>query len=214
MGTELIIGRFRVPLTTSQMFNSIFKIIYLIEFLLATIVRKIYTSRNKSPELKIQKKSTPELVFLALNGIGMLIPIVYVFSTMLDFADYPLPDWLAWAGVVLFALAIWLLWRSHHDLGRNWTVTVALHHEHELITGGVYKFMRHPMYSAHLIWAIAQIMILHNWIAGYSFLIAQIPFYFLRIKNEEAMMLEQFGAVYKAYMQKTGRLFPKLRSLA
>ncbi len=192
------------------MFNSIFKIIYFVELLLATTVRKIYTSGKKSSDLKIQKKSTAELIFLALNGIGMLIPIVYVFSTVLDFADYSLPDWLAWAGVALFALAIWLLWRSHRDLGKNWTVIPALRKEHELITGGVYKYMRHPMYSAHLLWAIAQIMILHNWIAGYSFLIAQVPFYLVRIKNEEAMMLEQFGAAYKAYMGKTGRLIPKL----
>ena len=140
----------------------------------------------------------------------MILPIINVFSTVLDFADYALPNWLGWAGIVLFAFAIWLLWRSHHDLGRHWTVTVALRFEHELITGGVYKYMRHPMYSAHLLWAIAQIMILHNWIAGYSFLIAQIPFYVIRIKNEEAMMIEQFGADYEAYMKKTGRLIPKL----
>ena len=196
------------------MFNSIFKIIYFIELLLATTIRKIYTSGKKSADLKIQKKSTLELIFLILNGIGMIIPIIYVFSTVLDFADYSLPDWLAWAGIVLFALAIWLLWWSHHDLGKNWTVTVALRFEHELITGGVYKYMRHPMYSAHLLWAIAQIMILHNWIAGYSFLIAQIPFYLIRIKNEEAMMIEQFGAAYKAYKKKTGRLIPRLGSLA
>jgi protein-S-isoprenylcysteine O-methyltransferase Ste14 len=192
------------------MFNSIFKIIYFIELLLATTVRKIYTSGKKSADLKIQKKSTLELIFLILSGIGMIIPILYVFSTVLDFADYSLPNWLGWAGIVLFALAIWLLWRSHHDLGRHWSVTVALQFEHELVTGGVYKYMRHPMYSAHLLWAIAQIMILHNWIAGYSFLIVQIPFYVIRIKNEEAMMLEQFGADYEAYMERTGRLIPKL----
>ena len=66
------------------------------------------------------------------------------------------------------------------------------------------------MYSAHLLWAIAQIMILHNWIAGYSFLIVQLPFYFLRIRNEEAMMIEQFGAAYRSYVKKTERFIPKL----
>jgi protein-S-isoprenylcysteine O-methyltransferase Ste14 len=140
----------------------------------------------------------------------MIVPIVYVLSSWLDFANYTLPDWIGWVGVVLFAFAIWLLWRSHHDLGRNWTPTVAMRYEPELITGGVYKYIRHPMYSAHLIWAIAQIIILHNWIAGYSFLIVQVPFYFIRIKNEEQMMIEQFGAAYKAYMEKTDRLIPKL----
>jgi protein-S-isoprenylcysteine O-methyltransferase Ste14 len=53
-------------------------------------------------------------------------------------------------------------------------------------------------------------MILHNWIAGYSFLIVQIPFYLIRIKNEEAMMIEQFGDAYKTYMEETDRLIPKL----
>jgi protein-S-isoprenylcysteine O-methyltransferase Ste14 len=192
------------------MFNSIFKIIYFIELMVATTIRKIYTSGKKESNLIIQKKSTIELIFLVLNGVGMIVPIIYVFSSVLDFANYSLPNWLGWAGIVIFALAIWLLWRSHHDLGRHWTVTVALRDDHELITSGVYRYIRHPMYSAHLIWAIAQIMILHNWIAGYSFLIVQIPFYLIRIKNEEAMMIEQFGDAYKTYMEETDRLIPKL----
>jgi len=192
------------------MFNSIFKIIYFIELMVATTIRKIYTSGKKESNLIIQKKSTIELIFLVLNGVGMIVPIIYVFSSVLDFANYSLPNWLGWAGIVIFALAIWLLWRSHHDLGRHWTVTVALRDDHELITSGVYRYIRHPMYSAHLIWAIAQIMILHNWIAGYSFLIVQIPFYLIRIKNEEAMMIEQFGDAYKTYMEETARFIPKL----
>ena len=192
------------------MFNSIFKIIYFIELMVATTIRKIYTSGKKESNLIIQKKSTIELIFLVLNGVGMIVPIIYVFSSVLDFANYSLPNWLGWAGIVIFALAIWLLWRSHHDLGRHWTVTVALRDDHELITSGVYRYIRHPMYSAHLIWALAQIMILHNWIAGYSFLIVQIPFYLIRIKNEEAMMIEQFGDAYKTYMEETDRLIPKL----
>lgn len=192
------------------MFNSIFKIIYFIELMVATTIRKIYTSGKKESNLIIQKKSTIELIFLVLNGVGMIVPIIYVFSSVLDFANYSLPNWLGWAGIVIFALAIWLLWRSHHDLGRHWTVTVALRDDHELITSGVYRYIRHPMYTAHLIWAIAQIMILHNWIAGYSFLIVQIPFYLIRIKNEEAMMIEQFGDAYKTYMEETDRLIPKL----
>ena len=192
------------------MFNSIFKIIYFIELMVATTIRKIYTSGKKESNLIIQKKSTIELIFLVLNGVGMIVPIIYVFSSVLDFANYSLPNWLGWAGIVIFALAIWLLWRSHHDLGRHWTVTVALRDDHELITSGVYRYIRHPMYSAHLIWAIAQIMILHNWIAGYSFLIVQIPFYLIRIKNEEAMMIEQFGDAYKRYMEETDRLITKL----
>lgn len=192
------------------MFNTIFKIIYFIELMIAIIIRKSYERKYIKLDIEIQKKSTIDLIFLVLNGVGMIVPIVYVFSSWLDFANYTLPYWIGFFGVFLFAIAIWLIWRSHNDLGRNWTPMVALRSEPKLITWGVYKFIRHPMYSAHLIWAIAQILILHNWIAGFSFLIVQVPFYFIRIKKEEEMMIDQFGETYIAYMEKTDRLIPKL----
>ena len=192
------------------MFNTIFKIIYFIELMIVIVVRKSFERKHIKLDIEIQKKNTFDLIFLVLNGVGMVVPIVYVFSSWLDFANYTLPYWMGFIGVFLFAIAIWLLWKSHNDLGRNWTPTVSLRSDPKLITWGVYKFIRHPMYSAHLIWAIAQILILHNWIAGYSFLIVQVPFYYIRIRNEEEMMIDHFGESYIAYMEKTNRLVPKI----
>jgi protein-S-isoprenylcysteine O-methyltransferase Ste14 len=99
------------------MFNTIFKIIYFLELLIAVIIRKSYEGKFIKLDIEIQKKSTLDVIFLALNGIGMVVPIVYVFSSWLDFANYTLPEWIGWSGVVLFAFAIWLLRMSHHDLG-------------------------------------------------------------------------------------------------
>ena len=67
------------------------------------------------------------------------------------------------------------------------------------------------MYAAHLLWALAQPLILTNWIVGFSFLITQILQYILRIKAEEQMMLDQFGDQYQQYMKTTGRFLPRLR---
>jgi protein-S-isoprenylcysteine O-methyltransferase Ste14 len=149
------------------------------------------------------------MVLLALAGISMLVPLVYVFSSLLDFANYRLPNWVGWLGAVLFAIAIWLLWRSHVDLGRNWTPTLGIRNDHQLITDGIFKYIRHPMYAAHILWAIAQAMMLHNWIAGYSFLVVSVIQYLLRVNAEEQMMLEQFGEQYENYMQRTGRIIPR-----
>jgi protein-S-isoprenylcysteine O-methyltransferase Ste14 len=150
------------------------------------------------------------MAFLAVIGVAMLVPLVYIFSSVLDFADYDLPGWLGWIGAGLFALAIWLLWRSHADLGRNWTPTLGIRDEHTLVTQGIYGYIRHPMYAAHLVWGIAQVLMLPNWIAGYSLLIFTLPQYLLRMGAEERMMLEQFGQEYQDYMQKTGRIVPRL----
>ena len=192
------------------MFNSVFKIVYFVEFLLIAAVRKAHTTQYRTLETVLDRKTLLDMVLLGLVGIGMLIPLVYIFSSALDFADYSLPNWVGWVGAVLFGLAIWLLWRSHADLGRNWTITLGIRNEHTLVTEGVFRYIRHPMYAAHLLWAIAQVLMLHNWIAGYSFLVVAVPQYLLRVDDEEQMMLEQFGEGYREYMQRTGRIIPHL----
>jgi len=193
------------------MFNSVFKIVYFVEFLLISVVRSTHTAKYRTLKTILDRKTLLDVVLLGLAGIVMLIPLVYVFSSVLDFADYVLLNWIGWIGVVLFGLAIWLLWRSHADLGRNWTPTLGIRDEHRLVTKGVYKYIRHPMYAAHWLWAIAQVLILHNWIAGYSFLVVAVPLYLLRVNDEEQMMLEQFGEEYRAYMERTGRMVPCLQ---
>lgn len=192
------------------MFNSTFKIVYFIEMLIITTVRSMGTAKYRKVGVKVDQKSTIDVVLLALNGIAMLLPLIYVFSFVFDFANFELPDWTGWLGAVFFLLAIYLLWSTHHDLGRNWTPTLGIREEHKLVTGGIYKFIRHPMYTAHLVWAVAQILMLHNWIAGPWFLITSTTQYLLRVDSEEQMMIEQFGDAYKAYMRKTGRFFPKI----
>lgn len=191
------------------MFNSTFKAVYFILFMLITIVRKYFTSRQAKKSMAKEKRTWLDIFFLVIISIGMVIPLVYVFTSRLDFANYYLPDWVGWLGAIIILDAAWLLFLSHRDLGRHWTVTVGLREGHTLITSGIYKYIRHPMYAAHLVWAIGQIMILHNWIAGYSFLVTMLPFYFYRTWKEEEMLIEEFGDEYREYKRKTGALFPK-----
>lgn len=192
------------------MFNSLFKIIYFIELVLISTVRSLCTVKFRREKTKEDRSSTLDNILLGLNGVGMIIPIFYVFSTWLDFADYSLPTWLQWIGVALFAFAAVLLWLTHNAMGRNWTPTLGIRKDHGLVTDGIFKYIRHPMYASHLLWALAQPLILANWIAGFSFLIPQILMFWLRVGSEENMMLEHFGEEYRVYMTKTGRLLPKL----
>ena len=192
------------------MLDSPFKIIYFFEFVLITFVRSIHTAKYRTLATPVDRKTAADIVLLGLAGVGMLVPLVYVFTPVLDFANYRLPDWFGGIGAILFACAIWLLWRSHADLGRNWTPTLGIRENHEMVTDGVFKFIRHPMYAAHILWAIAAALMLHNWIAGYSFLVISVTQYLSRVKAEEQMMVDQFGEEYKTYMQETGRIIPRI----
>jgi protein-S-isoprenylcysteine O-methyltransferase Ste14 len=85
-------------------------------------------------------KTTLEIFLLSLMSVEMLgIPLIYVFTPLLSFADYQLPSWAGWIGVVISVVALWLFWRSHADLGQNWSYTLELRKGHQLITSGVYR---------------------------------------------------------------------------
>lgn len=146
----------------------------------------------------------------SLWGLAILIPVAHVFTRWLSFADYGLPPWAGWIGIIIFAVALWLLQRSHADLGQNWRMTTELREEHRLITGGISQYIRHPMYSAHWLGGIAQVLLIHNWISGPASLVIIIPIYVLRVRREERMMLEKFGEEYRRYMKRTGRIMPRL----
>jgi len=192
------------------MFNSIFKIVYFILFVAVFVVRRISTAQYSKHRFVKQPKPTRDIIFLTFDGIGMIIPLIYVFSSWLDFANYDMPFWAGWIGVGIFIFAIYLLYLSHADLGKNWSPLLGIKSEHALVTRGIYNHIRHPMYAAHLLWALAQMLILPNWIAGYSFIVVMLPHYLIRVGKEEAMLIEEFGEEYLAYKDRTGRIFPKI----
>jgi len=193
------------------MLNSTFKIVYLIGLILASAIRIYYTFQYRSGNYKTDRNTFADNLFLRGIGLVMLLPIVYVFSSWLDFANYTLPAWAGWIGTFIFLCFCLLLWRSHADLGEHWTATLAIRPGHKLQTNGVFAYIRHPMYAAHILWGVAQILMLHNWIVGYSFIIVVIPQYLYRVGKEERMMLDEFGEEYRKYMATTGRIFPRIR---
>ncbi|GAA5345828.1 protein-S-isoprenylcysteine O-methyltransferase Ste14 [Planifilum fimeticola] len=185
---------------------------YFLGLIVMQMIRRPYERRVKSNRIVVARKTALEKFLLAQMAVGIVfIPLIYAFTSLLDFADYRLPSWTTWLGIGVSAAALWFFWRSHADLGRNWSPTLELREEHELITHGVYQYVRHPMYAAGMLWGAVQGLILHNWIAGWSPFLSLLILYFLRVSREEQMMLDQFGEAYQAYRQRTGRIFPRWR---
>jgi len=192
--------------------SSFFQGAYFVGVILASAIRVVYTRQYTQSRIAEGHVTRLDLLLSALPGLGMFVlPLIYVLTSWLDFADYHLPTWGGWIGVALFALALWLLWRSHADLARNWSPKLELMEGHVLVTNGVFRHIRHPMYAAHWLWGIAQVFLLQNWIAGFSMVVCLIPMYVYRVRVEEQMMLQHFGEEYRSYMDRTGRLIPRLR---
>ena len=190
---------------------SIFEIVYWLALMVEMVIRAPLNKKRKQEKMSEQRVSQQEKLILFLLLIGMMIlPLIYSASTWLDFANYTLPAWAGWLGVLLIVGALVIFWRAHADLGLNWSPALEIREKHDLITHGIYSMIRHPMYASQVLWSVAQILLLQNWIAGFSSLAGFLPFYFMRVKAEEQLMLEQFGDQYRSYMQKVGGIFPKL----
>ncbi|HNK63099.1 MAG TPA: protein-S-isoprenylcysteine O-methyltransferase [Anaerolineales bacterium] len=190
---------------------NLFEIVFWLAMVAEMVIRAPINKKRKAEAMSRQQVTRQEKTLLVLLLLGMFIfPLVYSATSWLDFANYSLPTWAGWTGVLVMAGAIFVFWRSHADLGLNWSPSLEIREKHELITRGIYGLIRHPMYASQWLWVIAQPLLLQNWLAGFANLILFIPFYILRVQAEEQMMLETFGASYQEYMQKTGRVFPKI----
>ena len=189
-----------------------FKIAYWLGLFVEMGVRAPLRRTWKSSVKVDSRVSVTEKILLGLLSVFMFfLPLVYTLTPWLDFANYTLPGWMGWAGVVILAGALFVFARAHQDLKANWSPSLEIFQEHSLVTGGIYGLIRHPMYASQWLWVIAQILLLQNWLAGPLDLVFFIPFYILRVRAEEKMMLDTFGEDYRAYMQKTGGVLPRLR---
>ncbi len=173
-------------------------------------VRAPHGRRSRAIRVARSSKSAREVVLLTLAWIGFLVPLVWVVSPVFSFADYGLRLGPFVAGVACFVVGLWWFYRSHADLGTNWSVTLEIRENHRLITDGVYRLVRHPMYSALFVYAIGQALVVPNWVAGPSYLLLILILFAFRVGAEEKMMLETFGDEYAAYMTRTKRLIPGL----
>ncbi len=192
------------------MTHTVFKLVYFLELVLITLVRRAGVKRSSRLSNREDRSSFLDSLLTYLTGFANLIPLAYALTSWLDFANYNLPAWIGWLGAIVFAGSGALIWKTYKDLGRSWTPSLAFRDGHYLITDGIYGYLRHPMYSANVLWGIAQMLMLHNWIAGFSYLLVIIPRTLVRIRKEEKIMLEKFGDEYRDYMEKTGGLFPRL----
>ena len=189
---------------------NIFEISYWSALVVEMVIRAPINKERKKEKMTEQRVSSQEKNLLILLLTGMfIVPLIYSASNWLDFANYSLPTWAGWLGVVFIILALIVFWRAHADLKTNWSPSLEIREKHELITHGIYGYIRHPMYASQWLWVIAQPLLLQNWLAGWLDLFVFILFYVLRVRAEEKMMIDTFGDQYRDYMKKVGGVFPK-----
>ncbi len=128
--------------------------------------------------------------------------------TWMGVLSVPFPDWLRWTGFALGLASLGFWSWTQVALGKEWSPQLQLRKEHHMVTTGPYTQIRHPLYTAMLGFGTSLALVTANWFFV-VFAIAALAGLFARVPKEEQMMIKEFGEEYKAYMQRTGRFFPK-----
>ncbi len=107
---------------------------------------------------------------------------------------------LAVAGAVLSIV-------SRRLLGRNWSATVQLKQEHELITNGPYRFVRHPIYTGLLLLFLGNAVMVGDWRGLLAVALVSVSFW-RKLRLEEVWLTAHFGEPYRRYQARTKALIP------
>jgi protein-S-isoprenylcysteine O-methyltransferase len=111
-------------------------------------------------------------------------------------------------GVVIFVAGLILRWYSIIQLGRFFTVNVAIAEDHQLIESGPYRWVRHPSYTGALLAFLGFGLSLGNWLA---LLVIMVPIFLAfayRMNVEERALMGALGDRYASYARRTKRLVP------
>jgi len=205
--------------------ESIFRDLFLLIFFGGSLIRAYYAHKHQVRKREGSAwKRLKEAVhmegkicasLLVLQGIFLsLAMVLYVFFfPLISWTVLPLPDWFRWIGVALGVISLPLLFWVQNTLGRHWTVSLGVLEEHRLVDTGPYRWVRHPMYTVHIVYFLSWVLVSANLLLLVNYVLTLVLI-FRRIPREEEMLLEEFGDEYRTYMRRTGRLLPRLDSLA
>jgi protein-S-isoprenylcysteine O-methyltransferase Ste14 len=143
----------------------------------------------------------------------LLAVVLYVVAPhRLAELQLDLPGALRWLGVGLWLVSLGLLLWVHRALGRNFSGLLRTRADHELVTWGPYRWVRHPMYPTFLLLAIGMFLLTAHWLIGLPPLLGVALVMAFRTPREEAMMVERFGDEYRRYADGVDRYLPRLQA--
>lgn len=181
-----------------------FEILIPIISVLIIYTARILELRTKRNTIRGPVKENLTFRLFVLSGTVMLLGGVIEFFVKKSALDWPtfLAGWLC--AVVSFALRN----RAIAALGKFWSLHVEIRDEHQFVRSGPFRFVRHPTYFSMILELLSGGLILNAFTSIVLVAFLFIPALLLRLKLEEAALIEKFGPVYLAYQRETPAIFP------
>jgi protein-S-isoprenylcysteine O-methyltransferase Ste14 len=141
--------------------------------------------------------------FLAVICVGLAIP-----ANMYGIGLIRVAGWFNVMGLVLMTCGLLIRIYSMRALGRYYSTLLFVNKDQVLITEGIYGIVRHPIYLGDLVLFVAAGVAVSNSLVLLAVSASSIPAYFVRMRQEERMMVESYGSAYVEYKKRTKKLIP------
>lgn len=168
---------------------------------------------DKDTGEKISRKVDGSVMMTVIKIGGLVLwlsPLVYLVNPQwMAWSKIGLPESIRWLGVGIGILCVFGIYWLFSSIGSGISPTSATRKEHKLVTNGIYRYVRHPLYTIGSSMFISFGMMADNWFVAALGILAFIGMA-IRTPKEEANLIEKFGDEYREYMKRTGRFLPKL----
>jgi len=152
----------------------------------------------------------PKLPQRLRRAVSWIIEVV-VYAQLLGFAILPFTQTPAVQsfGFLVVALGFAVSMSARVTIGANWAhgAEYQIKKDHELVTAGIYRYIRHPIYAGLFASLIGAEIVAGSIVAG-VFLVGLSFIALVQAKKEEAILIQKFGAQYREYMARTKRFIP------
>lgn len=168
--------------------------------------------RDSGEKLSRKADGTPMMLVIRILGLVLWFsPLIYLINpAWMAWSKLGLPEGARWFGVVLGLICVPLIYWLFSSIGSSITPVSATRAEHKLVTHGIYRYVRHPLYIVGSSLFIAFGLMADNWfimsLGVFAFIAMAI-----RTPKEEANLIEKFGDEYREYMKTTGAFLPRLK---
>lgn len=192
----------------------IFRIALAMIFVSGFTISGIYRSKaDKESGEKIPRSVDGPVMMTIIKVGGLLLwlcPLLYIiYPSWMQWSKIGLPEWARIAGIGLGVICVFLIYWLFSSIGSGISPTSATRKEHQLITGGIYRWIRHPLYTVGSMTFLSFGLIADNW---FLMFLGMLTFIIMAIRTprEEQNLIEKFGEEYVNYMGRTGRFFPRI----
>jgi protein-S-isoprenylcysteine O-methyltransferase Ste14 len=169
-----------------------------------------FFTRRRSPQSKEKKRVSSSFGAIALQGLGFAATwsLRRTPFTPIVPASMPLQVLTALVACALTVGGVWLVSTAVRTLGKQWALVAHVVEGHQLITGGPYRIVRHPIYSGMFMMMIATGLVVGHWIGLMAGAVVFLVGTMWRVRIEEKLLIETFGSAYTAYMLRVPALIP------